>query len=93
MTQNNTQSSTTMSVRLNMSTKKSLDQIARHEKRSKSFLASEAITNYINIYEAQISGIKQAIASADAGEGVPHTKVKAWVESLGTNNELPMPTK
>lgn len=80
-----------MSIRIDATTKKSLEKIALHEKRSKSFLASEAITNYVNVYEAQIVGIKQAIASADAGEGVPHSKVKVWVESLGTDHELPMP--
>jgi predicted transcriptional regulator len=93
MTQNNTKLSTTMSVRLDESTKKSLDRIAYHEKRSKSFLAAEAIASYVDIYEAQVLGIKQAIASADAGLGIPHAKVKAWVESLGTDRELPMPKK
>jgi predicted transcriptional regulator len=93
MTQSNTKSSTTMSVRLDSVTKKSLEQIAQHEKRSKSFLAAEAIASYIDVYEAQVEGIKKAIASADAGEGIPHAKVKAWVESLGTDKELPMPTK
>ncbi len=92
MAQNNT-TSTTMSVRLDSVTKKALEQIARHEKRSKSFLAAEAIAQYIHVYEAQIAGIKRAIASADAGEGIPHSKVKAWVESLGTDHELALPTK
>jgi predicted transcriptional regulator len=92
MTQN-ISSSTTMSVRLDAATKKNLEKIARYEKRSKSFLAAVAIASYIDVYEAQVAGIKKAIASADAGEGIPHTKVKAWVESLGTDSELPMPTK
>lgn len=82
-----------MTVRLDDKTKKALTKIALHEKRSKSFLAADAIASYVDVYEAQIRGIKQAIASADAGEGIPHSKVKAWVDSLGTDHELPMPTK
>jgi RHH-type transcriptional regulator, rel operon repressor / antitoxin RelB len=82
-----------MSIRLDPATKKSLDQIARHEKRSKSFLAAVAIASYIDLYEAQVAGIKKAIVSADAGKGIPHTKVRAWVESLGTDKELPVPIK
>ncbi len=27
------------------------------------------------------------------GEGVEHTKVAAWLNSIGTDNELPCPTK
>ena len=82
-----------MTVRVDATVKKSLERIAKYEKRSKSYLAAVAIASYIDVYEAQIAGIKRAIASADAGEGIPHHKVKAWVESLGTDHELPMPTK
>lgn len=89
MTQSNT---TTMTVRLDSQTKKTLEEIATHERRSKSFLAAEAIANYVAVHHAQVEGIKQAIASADAGKGVSHEKVKAWVESWGTDNELPKPT-
>lgn len=84
--------STTMTVRLNKRTKSVLEQIASHEKRTKSFVASQAIANYIDIYEAQVRGIERAIASADAGYFVPHEDVKAWVESWGTDNELPRPS-
>ena len=94
MAQNNTKQSTTttMTVRLSTSVKNSLAQMAKSENRSKSFLAAEAIEGYIAIREEQIAGIKRAIASADAGKGVPHEKVKAWVSSWGSDNELPMPT-
>lgn len=92
MTQSNIKS-LTLSIRLDTATKKSLEQIARHEKRTKSFLAAAAIASYVHVYEAQIAGIKKAIASADAGEGIEHSKVKDWIESLGTDHELPKPTK
>jgi predicted transcriptional regulator len=89
MTQN---TSTTITVRLNKRTKNALEQIAAHEKRTKSFVASQAIEDYVSVYEAQIEGIKKAIASADAGKFSSHEDVKAWVESWGTDSELPMPS-
>jgi predicted transcriptional regulator len=89
MTQN---TSTTITVRLNKRTKNALEQIAAHEKRTKSFVASQAIEDYVFVYEAQIEGIKKAIASADAGKFSSHEDVKAWVESWGTDSELPMPS-
>jgi RHH-type rel operon transcriptional repressor/antitoxin RelB len=48
-----------------------------------SFLAAEAISEYLDINEWQVSGIKRAIASLDRGEGVPHGQVRDWVASLG----------
>jgi predicted transcriptional regulator len=84
--------STTLTVRLNDRTKGVLEQIAAHEKRTKSFVASQAIANFIDIYEAQVRSIERAIASADAGQFVAHEDVKAWVESWGTENELPRPS-
>lgn len=42
--------------------------------------------------EAKRLSILKGIADADAGRVVPHEKMKSWAESLGTDNELPMPT-
>ncbi len=81
-----------MSIRLDDKTKNALEKIAQHEKRSRSFLAAEAVEQYVAFHEAQIMGIKKAIESLDAGGGgIPHEKVVAWVHSWGTDNELPMP--
>lgn len=82
---------TTMTIRIDKKMEAELKKIASYEKRSKSFLAAEAVAQYIEVYEAQVEGIKRAIASADAGNGIPQSKVTAWVESLGTDNELPIP--
>lgn len=87
-----TQTSTTMTVRLSSETKARLEKAAKQQNRSKSFLAAEAIDNLLALQEAQIEGIKKAIVSADAGKGVSHEKVVQWVNSWGTDKELPMPT-
>jgi predicted transcriptional regulator len=83
---------TTLTLRLDSKLRRSLDEIASFEKRTRSFVAAQAIADFVAIHEAQIEGIKKAIASADAGNYSSHEDVKAWVESWGTDKELPMPS-
>jgi predicted transcriptional regulator len=47
---------------------------------------------YVLLDEAKRLAILEGIADAEAGRVVPHDDVKAWLESWGTENELPMPT-
>ena len=84
-------SSTTLTVRLDSSVKKRLAAVAAHTRRSKSFLAAEAIEEYLAVQEWQINAIKQGIEAADRGKLVSHDRVKAWVRSLGSRRELPVP--
>jgi len=92
MAQTSTKQSTTMTVRLSRDTKERLEKAAKHQNRSKSFLAAEAIENLLQMQEEQDAGIRAAMVSMDKHGGIPHEKVKQWVESWGTDNELPMPT-
>jgi predicted transcriptional regulator len=40
----------------------------------------------------QTAGIEEAIRDADAGEpGIPHEDIAAWLDSWGTDHELPPP--
>jgi predicted transcriptional regulator len=39
----------------------------------------------------QIAGIEEALRALDRDEGIPHEDVKAWAQSLGTDEELPLP--
>ena len=81
-----------MTVRLSSETKARLEKAAKQQNRSKSFLAAEAIDNLLAIQAEQDEGVRKALASLDDSGGVAHEKVKAWVESWGSDNELPMPT-
>lgn len=83
--------STTFTVRVDAGVKKRLERLAKSTGRSRSFLAAEAINEYLDVNEWQVSGIKRAIASLDHGKGVPHESVTAWVASWGTKNEKPPP--
>jgi predicted transcriptional regulator len=60
--------STTMTIRLESAVKRRLDRLSTAMKRSKSFLAAEAIREYVAVNEWQIQEIRAAIAEADAGD-------------------------
>jgi predicted transcriptional regulator len=85
--------STTFTVRVDNGVKKRLERLAKSTGRSRSFLAAEAINEYLEVNEWQVAGIKQAIASLDRGEGIPHDSVRDWVASWGSANEKPTPKR
>ena len=86
-------SSTTFTVRVDADSKERLERLAKSTGRSRSFLAAEAIYQYLEVNEWQVAGIKQATASLDRGEGVAHEQVKDWVTSWGSRRERPIPRR
>ena len=69
--------STTMTLRIEDSIKEQLEKLAQATHRTKSFLASEAIKNYISMNEWQINVIKEGLEEADRGEFASDEEVKA----------------
>jgi predicted transcriptional regulator len=59
--------STTMTIRVTAETKNRLEQLARITRRSRSFLAAEAVDRYLNTEQAIIDGIKRGQADVAAG--------------------------
>jgi predicted transcriptional regulator len=86
-------SSTTVSVRIDAAVKQRLEKLAKSTGRSRSFLAAEAITEYLDLNEWQVAGIEKAVASLDRGEGIAHERVKEWVRSWGSTKERPVPKR
>ncbi len=84
--------SATLTIRVDQNMKDRLEAAAKQQKRSKSFLAGEAIEEYLAVQEWQERRIREAIEAADRGELIPHEEVMAWISSWETDNELPMPT-
>ena len=85
--------SATFTVRVDAAAKKRLERLAKNTGRSRSFLAAEAINEYLDVNEWQVAGIKQAIASLDRGAGIPHDQVKEWITSWGSDRERPIPKR
>lgn len=77
--------STTMTVRLEDEVKDRLDVLAASTHRSKSFLAAEAIKEYVENNEWQIGEIHASLAEADAGEFADDTEVAALAKKWKVN--------
>jgi len=86
-------SSTTFTVRVETDVKKRLEKLAKSTGRSRSFLAAEALNEYLDVNEWQVAGVKIALVSLDRGGGVPHDEVKAWVNSWGGKRERSAPKR
>ena len=59
--------STTLSVRIDIETKKRLEELAKRARRSKSFLAAEAIAAFVETESWQLDEIQTSIKELDAG--------------------------
>ena len=77
--------STTMTIRLDDDLKEQLDRLAAVTQRSKSFLAAEAIREFIELNEWQVQEIQQAIKEADAGEFANESEVKQTFAKWGVD--------
>lgn len=66
----------TMTIRLDDELREQLDQLATAMQRSKSFLAAEAIREFIELNAWQVQEIQQAVKEADAGEFASESEVK-----------------
>jgi RHH-type transcriptional regulator, rel operon repressor / antitoxin RelB len=85
--------STTFTLRVETEVKKRLEKLAKSTGRSRSFLAAEALREYLDVNEWQVAGIRRAIGSLDRGGGVSHEQVESWVNSWGGKRERSAPKK
>lgn len=74
-----------MTVRLEYDIKNRLDVLAEATQRSKSFLAAEAIREYVELNEWQIQETRVALAEADAGDFASDKEVAAFAKKWKVN--------
>lgn len=79
------QPSTTMTIRLEPELKTRLDKLSKTTHRSKSFLAAEAVREFIELNEWQIQELKAAIKEADANDFASDQEVDAVFNKWGAN--------
>ncbi|HEY2461471.1 MAG TPA: hypothetical protein VGI16_11715 [Candidatus Acidoferrum sp.] len=65
-----------LTLRLDSRLRSKLDKLAETTRRSRSFLAAEAIRDYVAVNSWQIEEIHKAIAEADRGEFASDKEVK-----------------
>ena len=80
----------TMTLRLDDDTHRRLGRLAKSTERSKAFLASQALNDYLDMNEWQVEQIRETVEASDrapASEFVEHSRVKSWLASWGSDNE------
>ena len=85
------QMTTTLSIRIGTTTKKQLDALAKRARRSKSFLAAEAIAAFVEAESWQLDQIQAGLKELDEGGGVQHKEVATWLRSWGRKRERGAP--
>jgi RHH-type rel operon transcriptional repressor/antitoxin RelB len=88
-----TMPSTTFTIRVEPEVKKRLEKLAKSTGRTRSFLAAEALSEYLDVNEWQVAAVRRAMASLDRGDGVPHQEVKDWINSWGRKRERTAPKR
>ncbi|SSC66806.1 unnamed protein product [Ciceribacter selenitireducens ATCC BAA-1503] len=71
-----------MTIRVSPEVKQKLDRIATDTRRSKSFLAGEAVAAYVERELEIIDGIKRGMADAAAGRVIPHDQAVAEMRAV-----------
>ena len=85
--------STTLTVRLPSALKDRLGKLAEQTRRTKSFLAGEAIARYVGRELEIVAGIERGLDDMKAGRVVPHEDVVADIEATikKTKTKRPKP--
>ena len=71
--------SSVLTVRVSVEVKEQLEALADSTKRSKSFLAAQAIASYVQQEAWQIAEIERAVEEANAGDFASEAEVDAVI--------------
>lgn len=83
----------TLSVRISPALRDQLENLSEVTRRTKSFLAVEAIESYLAVHSWQAKAIGKSLAKADSKKAkfVSHSKVVDWLNSWDTKDEKEPP--
>lgn len=68
-----------------------VDKLASRLERSRGWIMKQALSAWVEQEEERSRLTQEALADVDAGHVIVHKDVKAWADSLGTDNPLPAP--
>lgn len=72
-----------LSIRVSQDLASRLEKLAQATGRSKSFVAAQAIEEFIAVQEWQVQAIKDGVAAAERGELVSHEEALAALGKWG----------
>ena len=74
-------SSTTMTIRVSTDLKAKLDRLASDTRRSRSYLAAEAVSGYVNRELEIVAGIQRGFEDMAAGRTVSHDEAMREIDA------------
>lgn len=74
--------SSVLTLRLDAKLKRQLDRLSKSMNRSRSFVAAQAIQEYVSVNEWQINEIKKGLAEADAGDFATDEEMQQTIKRL-----------
>ena len=77
------------SLRLDPELKARLEQAAKQADRSASYMAVQAIRQFLDAQQAKHDAIEAALKEADAGEFISSEAMNNWVDQWGAPDEAP----
>jgi predicted transcriptional regulator len=84
--------SETITIRVSSDLRAKLELLAESTRRSKSFLAGEAVSRFVESEAEIIDGIKEGLADIDAGRVVPHDQAMKRIRAT-IANPRPLPVQ
>jgi predicted transcriptional regulator len=74
--------SSVLTLRLDAKLKNQLDRLSKSMNRSRSFVAAQAIQEFVTVNEWQINEIKKGLAEADAGDFATDEEMQQTIRRL-----------
>jgi predicted transcriptional regulator len=74
--------STTMTIRVSQDVKDKLGRLADETRRSRSYLAAEAVSAYVERELEIIEGVQRGLADVEAGRVVPHDAAMDQLDAM-----------
>ena len=81
----------TILVELDAEVQARLAALAQHRRQPVGEVAAEVISGFFAPDSWEHKHIRAGLAELEAGQGVPNERVMEWLDSWGTENELPAP--
>lgn len=81
-----------MTTHLPVEMAEKVGELANRLERSRGWIIKQALADWIDIEEERYRLTLEGLADVDAGRLVEHDAVMAWMDSFGTDHELPDPT-
>ncbi len=66
---------------------KRLEALSASTDRARSWLLEQALDAYLDEQAWQVAQIEEGVADADAGRTIPHTRIREWLLTWGSDTE------